>query len=135
MDHAIRLADQIERRLAPHKNLERSNFMTGGYAPSALRCLGVPVPDMRSVVRAFSASLKPMPPRELIAIALALVDRRTVEGRQVGYELLARRRDSMALLTTTLVEPMNKLDTGLKSKCVGRGRFGSCMRRRGRIRS
>jgi len=32
--------------------------MTRGYAPSALRCLGVAVPDLRVVVREFSISLR-----------------------------------------------------------------------------
>ena len=80
--------------------------MTGGYAPSALRCLGVPVPNMRVVVREFAKTMKPLPPGEIIDTALALAERGTVEGRQAGYELIERRPDAMALLTTRLVEQL-----------------------------
>ena len=90
-DLPVRLAAAIERVLAAHAKAERAAVLSGGYAPSALRHLGVSVPDLRGAVRRFSRETRAARPREVIALALALVGRRTVEGRQVGYELLARR--------------------------------------------
>ena len=95
-DLPVRLAAAIERVLAAHAKAERAAVLSGGYAPSALRHLGVSVPDLRGAVRRFSRETRAARPREVIALALALVGRRTVEGRQVGYELLARRADAMA---------------------------------------
>ena len=94
-DLPVRLAAAIERVLAAHAKAERAAVLSGGYAPSALRHLGVSVPDLRGAVRRFSRETRAARPREVIALALALVGRRTVEGRQVGYELLARRADAM----------------------------------------
>jgi hypothetical protein len=90
------IVDRIERALAPHADRRRSEFMTGGYAPSRLACAGVPVPALRLIVRQFSRELRSSPPRHLIALARALVRRQTVETRQIGYELIARRPDAMA---------------------------------------
>jgi 3-methyladenine DNA glycosylase AlkD len=102
-DLPVRLAAAIERALAAHARAERVAVLSGGYAPSALRHLGVSVPDLRGVVRRFSRETRSAGPREIIALALPLVKRRTVEGRQVGYELLARRADAMDRLTPALV--------------------------------
>jgi 3-methyladenine DNA glycosylase AlkD len=97
------LAVRVERALAARANPERIAVMSGGYAPSGLRYLGAPVPDLRAVVRAFSRELKTARPRAVLDLALTLGARKTVEGRQVGYELVARRADAMALLTPALV--------------------------------
>jgi 3-methyladenine DNA glycosylase AlkD len=102
-DPAVQLAARIEHALASHANAERIAVLSGGYAPSALRHLGVSVPDLRRVVRRFSRETRTTRPREIIAVALALVKRRTVEGRQVGYEILAGRADAMDRLTPALV--------------------------------
>lgn len=105
---ASRLVNRIQAALKPFANRARSDFMAGGYAPSGLRCLGVAVPEMRAVVRAFARDLKDRPPREIIALALALARQKTIEGRQVGYELIARRADAMALLTPGLVRTLGR---------------------------
>jgi len=93
----------IEHALASHANEERIAVLSGGYAPSGLRYLGASVPDLRGVVRQLEREMKGAPPSEIVAVALALVRRRTVEGRQVGYELLSRRADAMDRLTPALV--------------------------------
>lgn len=82
--------------------------MSGGYAPSRLRTLGVPVPAMRQVVRQFAAELADRPPAAVLAVADALVEGGTSEGRQVGYELVARRPDAMARLTPTRVRRLGR---------------------------
>jgi 3-methyladenine DNA glycosylase AlkD len=102
------IARRIERALAPHVNAERRAVLTGGYAPTGLQTLGVAVPKMRPVVRAFAGDLRTTPPRAILRVALALVRNGTVEGRQVGYELISRRRDVRALLTARLVEHLGR---------------------------
>ncbi len=82
--------------------------MAGGYAPSRLTTLGVPVPAMRGVGRRFARELASDDPRVVIAVARALVAGRTSEGRQVGYELVARRMDAMALLTPAIVRALGR---------------------------
>ena len=103
-----RIAARIEAALAAHANAERAGVMTGGYAPSRLRYFGASNPDMRKVMREFSRELRGEPPCLIRDVALALVRRRTMEGRQAGYELLARRRDAMALLTPALVRRLGR---------------------------
>src|SRR5438094_457456 len=106
--NAAATARRIERALQPHANKARSEFFTEGYAPSRLRCFGVAVPKMREVVREFSRELKSASPRDIIAIALALVKNGWVEGRQAGYELIERRPDAMALLTPALIKRLGR---------------------------
>lgn len=105
---AERRAAAIEGALEVHANAGRIAVLSGGYAPSASRYLGASVPDLRREVRQFSRELRCVPPREILAVALALVKRRTVEGRQAGYEILARRADAMARLTPALVERLGR---------------------------
>jgi 3-methyladenine DNA glycosylase AlkD len=103
-----RVAVRIERALSAHANAERAAVMTGGYAPSGLRHIGSSVPDLRRVVRAFSRELTPASAAQIRDVALALVRRGTFEGRQAGYELLARRPDAMARLTPALVRRLGR---------------------------
>jgi 3-methyladenine DNA glycosylase AlkD len=63
---------------------------------------------MRPVVRKFAEILRAEPPRAILDVALALVRAGTVEGRQVGYELISRRKDARALLTPRLVEQLGR---------------------------
>jgi 3-methyladenine DNA glycosylase AlkD len=103
-----RVAARIERDLAADADAERIRVMTGGYAPSRLRYLGASVPDLRRVVGRWSRALRTAPPAQLRDLALSLVRRGTVEGRQAGYELLARRRDAMDRLTPALVRRLGR---------------------------
>ncbi len=82
--------------------------MTGGYAPSRLETLGVSVPDMRTIVRRVSAELRREDARDVLAVAQALVEDGTSEGRQVGYEVVARRLDAMRLLTPARVRRLGR---------------------------
>jgi 3-methyladenine DNA glycosylase AlkD len=103
-----RVAHQIERALAPLANAERRVVFSSGYAPSGLRTLGVAVPDIRTIVRRFSRGLQRHGPGLVLDVALMLVKGGTVEGRQVGYELVARRADAMARLTPRMVEALGR---------------------------
>jgi 3-methyladenine DNA glycosylase AlkD len=103
-----RIAARIERALALHANPERVAVMSGGYAPSRLRYVGASVPALRGVVRAFARELKEAPPAQIRDLALALARHGTAEGRQVGYELLARRADAMAMLTPAVVRRLGR---------------------------
>jgi 3-methyladenine DNA glycosylase AlkD len=102
------VATVIERALRQHGDPNRRAVLTGGYAPSRLRTIGVSVPALRRVVRRFAAELAPTSARHVVAVARALVARGTLEGRQAGYELVARRPDAMALLTPALVERLGR---------------------------
>jgi 3-methyladenine DNA glycosylase AlkD len=102
------LATRIERELAAQANAERIRVMMDGYAPSGLRYLGASVPDLRRIVVRWSRELRTASPIQLRELALALVRRSTVEGRQAGYELLARRRDAMDRLTAPLVRRLGR---------------------------
>jgi len=103
-----RIAVRIETALAAHASAERAGVMSGGYAPSRLRYFGASNPDMRNVMRPFARELRASPPSLIRDVALALVRRRTMEGRQVGYELLARRPDAMAMLTPALIRRLGR---------------------------
>ncbi|MEJ2186478.1 MAG: DNA alkylation repair protein [Gemmatimonadota bacterium] len=81
---------------------------TAGYFPSALEIMGVAAPALRSVVRTYAKELADAPPRDVIALAMELVDRRTHEGRQTGWELVGRRRDAVALLDRDLLERLGQ---------------------------
>jgi 3-methyladenine DNA glycosylase AlkD len=105
---ATRTAAAIERALATRADAERIAVLTGGYAPSRLRYLGTPVPHLRTVVRRFSRALRTATADDIVALALVLVARATAEGRQAGYEILARRRDAMAHLTPALVRRLGR---------------------------
>jgi 3-methyladenine DNA glycosylase AlkD len=63
---------------------------------------------MRRVVRQFAAELRDAPPAFVLAVADALVADGTSEGRQVGYELVARRPDAMARLTPARVRRLGR---------------------------
>ena len=103
-----RLAAQIERALASHANTARAAVMSGGYAPSRLQYFGASNPQMRAVMRQVSKELRLAPPTLIRDVALALVKRGTAEGRQVGYELIARRGDAMTLLTPALIRRLGR---------------------------
>jgi 3-methyladenine DNA glycosylase AlkD len=68
-------------------------------APSALRSLGVAVPDLRPISRALIAEHRKAPPAEVKALAFALAGEGSFEARQVGYELLAGHRAALASLS------------------------------------
>ena len=101
-------ARSVERWLKPYAKLERRTFLQRGYSPSALTWLGVPVPDMRRVARDVARRLAGESPRQVIALAGALARSGSIEARQVGYEVLARRDDAMAALNRARIERLGR---------------------------
>lgn len=74
------------------------------YFPTALEVVGVAAPAMRAVARRYGGRLADTPPEDVVALAIELVNRRTHEGRQAGWEIVGRRRDAVALLDRDLLE-------------------------------
>jgi len=62
----------------------------------------VPVPALRTVVRDLAKRVANEPPGFILDLALALSARGSIEGRQVGYELLERRSDALALVDVSI---------------------------------
>lgn len=102
------LAAQVEQILLPHAIAARREFLSGGYAPTALPWLGVPIPAVRAVVRELTRTTKDQSPNVVLQLALALSTRGSIEGRQVGYELIERRPDALALLTRATIERLGR---------------------------
>lgn len=95
---AAALAARVDTLLRPHAIPARRAFLSRGYAPTQLSWLGVPVPAIRRVVRDIARATRDQPPAAIVRLALALSRRGSIEGRQVGYELLSCRVDALALV-------------------------------------
>ncbi len=101
------LASAIEAELRAASD-EARRAKTVSYFPSALEIIGVAAPTMRAVVRTYAKRTGDAAPEDVIALAMELVDRRTHEGRQTGWELVARRRDALKLLDRDLLERLGQ---------------------------
>lgn len=108
METLRQLADRVEPLLCPHVVPARRAWLTAGYAPTRLNWLGVPVPAVRGVVRKVSRALADQPPEAVLRFARLLASRDAIEVRQVGYEVLARRPDAMALLDRATIERLGR---------------------------
>ena len=79
--------------------------------PTAQACLGLPVGDVRSVVKACKARVRALAPDEALQFALAVIGDGTLDGRHCAYELLESHRAAMAALTTRAVERLGRGST------------------------
>jgi 3-methyladenine DNA glycosylase AlkD len=68
-------------------------------APSALRGLGVCVPDLRVISKALIKEHRGLPPEAVKPLAFALVAEGSFEAHQVGHELIAGHRAALASLS------------------------------------
>jgi 3-methyladenine DNA glycosylase AlkD len=93
------LGREVEAVLRDRADAQRRE-VTSRYFRTRLEVLGVPVPQIREVVRRVHRQLGKEPPRKVVGLARILHAGRTHEGRQAGYELLERRMDARALLDT-----------------------------------
>jgi 3-methyladenine DNA glycosylase AlkD len=87
------VGDALRRLAIP----ERREF-TERYFPSAMEILGVPAPQLRSLLRQLHGEWKEKDPEEVLELALAMSRMQVHECRQAAYELLDRRRDARRLL-------------------------------------
>ena len=84
--------------LREHANEER-RLATLSYFPSAMENLGVAVPDIRRVLRAVKREVRGREDAEVLDLARAILAEETLEGRQLGYELVASRSELVRALT------------------------------------
>jgi 3-methyladenine DNA glycosylase AlkD len=102
------LAARVDSLLRPHAIPARRAFLTASYAPAQRPWLGVPVPAIRTVVRDLARATRDLPPAAVLRLALALARKGSLEARQVGYELLGRRADALALVTRAVAERLGR---------------------------
>ncbi len=107
MATASTFAAEIESRLAALSTPARQEA-SSRYIKSSLRVIGTATPQLRAVVREFAPRVKAGPPDLALELALELVRRGTLEGRQTGYELLARHLGAMSSLTVGELERLGE---------------------------
>lgn len=95
------------RALRAHARRPSEHPASGGFG-SAFERLGLKTAEVRAVVRATAASLRGCDPRDAVRVAHALAATRTLEGRQVAYELLSRVKPAAAALTAADVERLGR---------------------------
>jgi 3-methyladenine DNA glycosylase AlkD len=96
-DEALRKVSNEERRI-----------VTSGYFPTSMEILGVSVPLLRGVVRELQAQVKGWGAQGVLELCEGLVHGGTHEGRQVGYELLERRKDARGLLKVRKIRNLGR---------------------------
>lgn len=99
------LATEVEARLRAATDPERKRF-TEGYFPSALENLGVAVPAQRALVRELKQRLKAEDGSVAVAVARAILKRRTLEGGNVAYLFLNAHPTALDGLTLADLEQL-----------------------------
>ena len=102
-----RLATGALAELRTFTNPERKAH-TEGYFPSAMENLGVAVPDLRRVVRRLARELKARPASDVLALVRGMLKQRTLEGRQVAYEVLAGHAEAREALDRATLEELGQ---------------------------
>jgi len=95
------------RALRSHARTPSGHPASGGYG-SAFERLGLTAAEVTAVTRDAVAQLRRRDPRDAVRVAHALAATRTLEGRQVAYDLLARLRAAAAVLTEADVERLGR---------------------------
>lgn len=108
------IAREIERRLHAAGRAHRAGSVDG-HSQSSFKVLGVVVPDIRAIVRDVAKRTRNEEPAFVVDLARHLVGAGTLEARQIGYELLGRRRDARATLGTRDVESLGRGNDNWKS--------------------
>jgi 3-methyladenine DNA glycosylase AlkD len=91
------LAGEVIERLRSCTNRER-RLATRNYFPSRQTNLGVYAADLRRIVRDLRKRIRNEYPRDVLNLALAIIARNTLEGRQAAYEILMSHRAAVATL-------------------------------------
>lgn len=106
MDKGIReLAESIAAGLRGRADPAR-RAVTEGYFPSELEILGVSAGAMREVMGLHRSAWRGLPSEAVLELARALHGTGIHEARQVGYEILEKRTDAMALLDRPTLEAL-----------------------------
>jgi len=126
--NAAALADEIIDSLRAFSDRDR-HAATRNYYPSAQENLGIYASDMRKVVREVRPRIKGEPAESVLKLALAIIARNTMEGRQVAYELLASHKAAMAALSVKDIERLGKgMDNWASVDGFACGISGPCWR-------
>ena len=99
--------DRIVDALQAHASAER-RAVAVTYFPTAMRVLGVPVPALRVVAKDLAKELKTAPAARVLSLAEALITDGSMEGRQVGYELIEFHKPTTAALTAADIERLRQ---------------------------
>lgn len=102
-----RLAAEVMSRVEAAANPERA-AKGASYTPTSARIIGAPVPDVRRAARDAARELKDAPADAILALARALIETDTLEGRQAAYEVLSRHRGVRAALDAPTVESLGR---------------------------
>lgn len=100
-------ASQIVARLRAGSSAARK-AATANYFPSAQENIGVSTPHMRGVVREFRKTLKEESAADMIALANAIIDQNTLEGRQAAYEILMGHKGAREALDASIVRHLGR---------------------------
>ena len=103
----VAAARAIVAELDTHANPERKQ-VSEWYFPSTMIVLGVPVPDLRAVMREHRRALKSSAADEVIATAQALVDTGVFEARQVGHELIETHPTALGEISKAEIERLGQ---------------------------
>lgn len=97
------LVGEIHAGLEARADPERREA-TRGYFPSRLRILGVSAAAMRRVIAEHRDEWEGLSTEGVLSLAARLHAGGIHEGRQVGYEILERRKDALACLDRDVLE-------------------------------
>jgi 3-methyladenine DNA glycosylase AlkD len=92
------LVSEVINRLEGLSDPARLEWAKQNYA-TALRLIGVTVPNIRPIVKDLSRHFKKSPPEEVIQFAKQLNSTRILEAQQIAIEVLDKHRESRDRLT------------------------------------
>ncbi|MCA8913849.1 MAG: DNA alkylation repair protein [Planctomycetes bacterium] len=101
------LADEVIQRLRNFTNRERQDA-TQNYFPSKQQNLGVYAADLRGVVRDIKKRINGESSADVLKLALAIIARNTLEGRQAAYEILESHKTAVAALRARDIEALGE---------------------------
>ena len=81
------------------------------YSPTKMEVIGVPIPDLRNVLKEFSRELKQLSVAESIALAKELIAAKIFEAQHYGIEIVSKNKKVMQALTLKdVIELQGTLD-------------------------
>lgn len=107
---AERPADIAREALAEvraHARAFTDHPAAGGFG-SRMERLGLRMADVNAIARSLAKRLRDASPRDVLAVADALVDSNGFDARMVAYDLASRHRAAMAALTAADLERLGR---------------------------